>query len=102
MGINRGAQDRVVARQRHRIASGCSSHIRVEPSMSVNKNVTVPVGRLTDRHYDLAWNRSSATAPARGPVVVGGRRGMVMCGVARSAEEYARSDGVLLNQARSV
>ena len=27
-----------------RIASGCSSHRRVEPSMSVNKNVTVPDG----------------------------------------------------------
>jgi hypothetical protein len=29
------------------IASGCSSHRRVEPSMSVNKNVTVPDGIST-------------------------------------------------------
>ena len=27
-----------------RIASGCSSHRRVEPSRSVNKKVTIPVG----------------------------------------------------------
>ena len=33
-----------MARQRPRIASGCSSHRRVEPSISVNKNVTVPDG----------------------------------------------------------
>ena len=44
-GSRRGAPARAC------IASGCSSHRRVEPSRSVNRNVTVPVGSsvTTDR-----------------------------------------------------
>ena len=42
--LDRRAQQLVVTRQRAGIASGYSSHRRVEPSRSVNKNVTVPEG----------------------------------------------------------
>ena len=42
---DRHPQDLVVARQALRIASGCSSHSRVDPSMSEKRNVTVPDGR---------------------------------------------------------
>ena len=42
--LDRLPQDLVVAIEAAAIASGCSSHSRVDPSRSVNKNVTVPVG----------------------------------------------------------
>ena len=38
------SQDLVVAGERRLHRVGCSSHRRVEPSRSVNRNVTVPVG----------------------------------------------------------
>ena len=33
------------------MASGSDSHLRVEPSISVNRKVTVPEGRITPEHY---------------------------------------------------
>ena len=41
-----------MACQRPPMASGCSSHRRVEPSRSVNRNVTVPLGSSLDRRAD--------------------------------------------------
>ncbi len=55
-----------------------------EPSISVNKNVTVPDGRLTDRHYDLASNQSSWPPPRRRDAGVHG-------GSLRDGDAWSRS-----------
>ena len=47
-----------------RIASGCSSHRRVEPSRSVNKNVTVPDGNSATRPL-LDRSRDAASKPGK-------------------------------------
>jgi hypothetical protein len=42
--LNRRAQHLMMGGQRPRIASASASHRRVEPSISVNRNVTTPEG----------------------------------------------------------
>ena len=49
-----------------RIASGRSSHSRVEPSMSVNRNVTVPVGRSRTRDIVARLGHARPGAAAMG------------------------------------
>ena len=70
--LDRGAQQLVVAHQRgaRRACTGCSCHKRVEPSMSVNRNVTVPAGNSATRplpyprHDPIALSQAPRT-PAR-------------------------------------
>ena len=45
-----------------RIVSGSRSQRRVEPSMSVNRKVTVPEGRITPGHYASTVSRRSVLA----------------------------------------
>ena len=51
-----------------RIASGSVSHRRVEPSISVNKNVTVPDGRTLTPHPSTTTSQQSATRTSCNPL----------------------------------
>ena len=46
-----------------RMASGADSHNRVEPSISVNKNVTVPDGPLTVQKFSTSRGQATALNP---------------------------------------
>src|SRR5436309_3184 len=53
-----------------RIASGCSSQSRLLPSISVNRKVTVPVGRGRRRRRPALARRASVRDPIRVIVAV--------------------------------
>ena len=67
------AQERIVARERRAHRRRCASHSRVLPSMSVNRNVTVPVGSglaaaalcvgVMAPHYRRIRRRTRAAGP---------------------------------------
>ena len=80
VALDRVTQDRVVARERVRIiASGCSSHSRVEVSRSVKRNVTVPVGRVPT--HETLVRHSAIRIRSSGPE----RHGLV-CGCSHRAQ----------------
>ena len=72
-----------------RISAGCLSHSGVDPTMSVNRNDTVPVGRRSEPFPDTSDVSSLASPGMTGDCVLGrlalfclrgGRRHVEVCG----------------------
>jgi hypothetical protein len=71
--LDGGLQDRVVAQERVSHSRWLAAHSDVEDSMSVNRNVTVPVGSQPTNHHDRAWTEGGVASPRHGTTVAVGK-----------------------------